>query len=158
MLSNSVYADDKHVNKIKILHNHVARVTLRCKVRDKHVSAIYDELKWMSVRQRADYFTLTLIYRCVHGLAPDYLAHNIINSMKTHSYGTRSMSSTFELDAAELTGAGVLSGNTGQDCRTIFLAISSIPPVCRYLKRAFSTVCLIVKFPNFSVCKIPLPA
>ena len=86
-------AADKHVNKIQILQNHVARVTLRCKVRDKHVSAIYDELKWMTVRQRADYFTLTLIYRCVHGLAPDYLAQNIVNSMKTHSYGTRSMSS-----------------------------------------------------------------
>ena len=55
-------AADKHVNRIRILQNHIARVTLRCKVRDKHVSAIYDELKWMTVRhcvtvrQRADYY------------------------------------------------------------------------------------------------------
>ena len=97
-------AADKHDNKIQILRNHVARATLRCKVRDKHVSAIYDELKWMTVRQRADYFTLTLIYRWVHGLAPDYLADNIVNSMITHTYGTRSMSSNniyFELSRTD---------------------------------------------------------
>ena len=86
-------AADKHINKIQVLQNHVARLTLRCKVRDKHVSAIYDELKWMTVRQRADYFTLTLIYRCMHGLAPNYLAQNILHGLNTHSYGTRSRSS-----------------------------------------------------------------
>ena len=69
------------------------------------------------------FFTLTLIYRCVHGLAPDYLAHNIVNRMKVHSYVQDLwVQIPFILGAAKLTGAGVLSGNTGQDCGIIFLA------------------------------------
>ena len=49
------------------------------------------------------------------------------------------------------TGAGVHSGNTGQECGIIFLPISNIPPVCRYLKRAWRSLFLtqVHKFAPF---------
>ena len=35
-------------------------------------------LKWMSVKQRYEYFCLLLMFKCVHGQAPDYLCNNVI--------------------------------------------------------------------------------
>lgn len=84
----------KYVNKIQILQNNVARLTLRCKIREKHVSEIYNELKWMNVQQRTEYFKLALLYRCINGLAPDYLSDDILIRMKPHRYGTRSQTTT----------------------------------------------------------------
>ena len=50
----------------------------------------YAELKWMKVRQRAEFFKNILMYKCVNGLAPDYLSNGIQSQMITHSYNTRS--------------------------------------------------------------------
>jgi len=85
-------AAKKHVNKIQVLQNHAARLTLGCKVRDKHVNEIYDDLKWMNVYQRAIYFKNILMYRCIHGSAPEYLVNNIHRI--SHSHRTRSQNST----------------------------------------------------------------
>ncbi len=84
---------NKYVNKIQILQNHVARLTLGCKVRDKHVKELYQELRWMNVQQRSDYFKTTLMFRCTHGAAPDYLSESFVARKLPHSYRTRSQSS-----------------------------------------------------------------
>ena len=86
-------APSKYVNKIQILQNHAARLTLGCKVRDKHVSEIYEELKWMNVQQRCNYFKATLMYKCINGLAPENLAQSVRDRKLPHSYCTRSQSS-----------------------------------------------------------------
>ena len=82
----------KYTDKIQILQNHAARLTLGCKIREKHVIDIYKELKWMNVEQRSNYFTLVIFYRCLHGLAPEYLSDNV--RIYSHNHGTRSQSST----------------------------------------------------------------
>ena len=82
-------AADKLINKIQVLQNRAARLTLGCKVRDKHVSEIYSDLNWMMVDQRANYFKCILMYRCINKLAPEYLVQNIHDRMKSHGYGTR---------------------------------------------------------------------
>jgi hypothetical protein len=84
-------AANKLVNKIQILQNNAARITLGCKVREKHVDEIYKELKWMNVRERANYFKSILMYKCIHNLAPEYLVNKIQNQ-NTHRYSTRSQS------------------------------------------------------------------
>ena len=84
---------NKYVNRIQVLQNHVARLTLGCKVRDKHVREIYDELKWMNVRERSDYCKTDLMYRCIKSDAPDILTKCILDRKITHSHFTRSQSS-----------------------------------------------------------------
>ena len=81
---------NKYVNRIQILQNQAARLTLGCRIRDVHVSDLYAELKWMQVRQRAEYFKNILMYKCVNGLAPDSLSNGIQSQMITHSYNTKS--------------------------------------------------------------------
>ena len=61
-----------------------------CKLRDFSVNDIYSELKWMKVGQRAIYFRNTLMYRCIHDLAPNYLTSNINLQSNMHTYSTRS--------------------------------------------------------------------
>ena len=39
---------------------------------------IVKSLKWMNVNQRCQYFTTTLMFKCIHGLAPTYLVDNIV--------------------------------------------------------------------------------
>ena len=34
-------------------------------------------LRWMNVKQRFQYFNIILIFKCIHGLAPQYLCNNI---------------------------------------------------------------------------------
>ena len=35
-------------------------------------------MRVMNVRQRRDYFMSLLVFKCVHGLAPNYLSNEII--------------------------------------------------------------------------------
>ena len=78
----------KYVQRIQILQNRAARITLACKVRDMHVHELYSNLNWMTVEQRATYFKHILMFKCINGMAPEHLTSNItIDS--THSYSTR---------------------------------------------------------------------
>ena len=83
-------ASNRLVDRVQIMQNRAARLVLGCGVRDMHVADIYKELKWLNVRQRASYFRNTLMYKCVHGLAPDYLITNTNLQRNCHSYCTRS--------------------------------------------------------------------
>ena len=68
---------DRYVNRIQILRNQAARLTLGNNARDVHVSDVYAELKWMQVPQRAEYLKNILMCKCVYGLAPNYLSNSI---------------------------------------------------------------------------------
>ena len=39
-------------------------------------------LGWMSVKQRYEYFYLLLMFKCIHGLAPNYLCNHIIMELR----------------------------------------------------------------------------
>ena len=83
-------AADKLVNRIQVLQNRAARLVLGRKLRDSHVTDMFAELKWLQVRQRGSYFRNTLMYKCVNGLAPDYLTKNTVLQKNAHSHRTRS--------------------------------------------------------------------
>ena len=46
-------------------------------------------LGWMNVRQRLFYFEILLIFKSVHGLAPDYLLNNVIMEIEINTRMTR---------------------------------------------------------------------
>ena len=47
-------------------------------------------LKLQTIRERRDYFLCTLMFKCIHGLAPHYLCNDVTMHVDIHGYDTRS--------------------------------------------------------------------
>ena len=88
------YTCQQNLYKIQRLQNRAAKI----------VSGNYDYvitrcielvkiLQWMNVHQRRDYFMSILMFKCIHGLAPDYLCNEITMQNEISERTTRSLSS-----------------------------------------------------------------
>lgn len=61
------------LHKLQVIQNAAARIitgTKRC----ERMTPVLRELHWLPVRERITYKTALLVYKCIHGLAPPYLA------------------------------------------------------------------------------------
>ncbi len=58
--------------KLQQLHNSAARIITRSK-KAESITPHLIKLHWLPVKQRIDFKILTLTYRCLHNLAPQYL-------------------------------------------------------------------------------------
>ena len=47
------------------------------------------EMGWQTIDQRRNYFTATLMYRCINGIAPQRLINELVMSCDTHDIPTR---------------------------------------------------------------------
>ena len=47
------------------------------------------ELNWRSFQDRLEYMTCCTIYKCIHGLFPNYLSDHILYEFEVHDYNTR---------------------------------------------------------------------
>ena len=61
------------VEKLQRVQNRCARVILIRSKRD-HVTPMLLELHWLLVKSRITFKTLFLTFKCLHGLAPQYLS------------------------------------------------------------------------------------
>ena len=61
------------IQKLQDEQNSAARIVMR-KRRYDHITPVLSELHWLPVRQRIDFKILVLTYKCMYGLAPDYLS------------------------------------------------------------------------------------
>ena len=97
---------------------------------------VYTELNWMQVRERDEYFKNILMYKCVHGLAPEYLSIGIQSQMNTHSYNTRSNTSNNISHFAMRTEIGKRSFkySGGRSWNNLPLAIRSLPTILTFKK------------------------
>ena len=68
------YTSRQNLNKIQRLQNRAARIITgnRDYVNTRGIELV-KTLKWMCVSQRRYYFMLLLMFKSIHGLAPDYL-------------------------------------------------------------------------------------
>ncbi len=46
-------------------------------------------LGWMDLNHRNEYFQCVLMYKCIHGIAPDYLANNVTMEVEVNNVNTR---------------------------------------------------------------------
>ena len=82
---------DCNIKKIQRLQNYAARlVTNNFDYINCRSSDIIKALKWMDVKQRCMYFTITLMFKCIHGLAPIYLVNDIVMNCNINVRTTRS--------------------------------------------------------------------
>ena len=72
--TNSVLygSTDYDLNKLQRLQNTAARLIKGTKQND-HIMPIMVELHWLPIRYRIQFKILLLVYKCLHGLAPQYL-------------------------------------------------------------------------------------
>ena len=85
----------KNLAKVQRIQNYAARIiTGEFDYINVRGVDLVKKLGWMSVKQRFDYFCLLLMFKCIHGLAPDYLTCNIIMECEVSSRTTRSTNSS----------------------------------------------------------------
>ena len=61
------------LDKLQSLQNAVARLVTGARKFD-HITPVMQELHWLPVRQRVRFKTAILVFKCLHGLAPEYLS------------------------------------------------------------------------------------
>ncbi len=84
------FTSDVHIDRVQRLQNRAARIILGNYSGDIRGIDLVRELGWMNVRQRRDYFTLVLVYKALHGLAPAYVNDLFTFSRDIQTYSTRS--------------------------------------------------------------------
>ncbi len=55
-----------------------------------HIRDMRTEVNWMTVKERADFHSTCIIYKCQNNLAPQYLVDHLNNISEIHNYTTRS--------------------------------------------------------------------
>ena len=64
------------IQKLQRVQNWAARIIFRCKKSD-HVTPLLRTLYWLPVSQRIDFKIALLVFKCINGLAPQYLTELI---------------------------------------------------------------------------------
>jgi hypothetical protein len=67
----------KDLNKIQKLQNTCARIITQNYDYNTRGLEIIKSLKWMNIRERAEYFTCILLFKCLYNLTPLYLQNEI---------------------------------------------------------------------------------
>ena len=71
--NNILYGStDYDLNKLQRLQNIAARLIKGAKKND-HIMPIREEFHWLPIQYRIQFKILLLVYKCLHGLAPQYL-------------------------------------------------------------------------------------
>ena len=80
-----------HVDRITKLQKRAARLILRCHIYTPS-KEMFSNLDWTAFRYKIIYFRYIFVYKCVHGLAPEYYSNYFHDLSKTHSKCTRQSS------------------------------------------------------------------
>jgi hypothetical protein len=70
-------ADNVLIQKLRRVLHLAARTVKRCP-RSAHISPVLQELRWCPIEQRSKFKVLCLVYKSLCGLAPNYLAQDLI--------------------------------------------------------------------------------
>jgi len=73
------------LKKLQAVQNAAARVVTGTKKFD-HMPPVLRGLHWLPVRQRIKYKLAMTVYKCLHGLAPTYLADDCL-AISAHLFG-----------------------------------------------------------------------
>ena len=66
------------INRLQSVFNAAARLVYSSRRYEyDHVTPLLRELHWLRMSQRIDYKLAVLVYRCLNGLAPSYLANDL---------------------------------------------------------------------------------
>ena len=78
--------DNDALTKLQRLQNRAGKILLQKPI-DTDTDKVLSDLKWIPLHKRVFYHTQILMYKCLNGLAPKYLADNF--KYVTHEHYTR---------------------------------------------------------------------
>ena len=84
------FCSDNNKNLVRRLQHRAARIV--CNDFDyinTRGETLMKELGWQSIEQRRDYFVATLMYKCMHEMAPTRIINEITKVSDTHDVNTR---------------------------------------------------------------------
>jgi hypothetical protein len=81
-------ANEGEISSLQKQQNRIMRTILNCRMTTP-IKDMLARLSFLSVEQRVNYNTMTLIYKMENGLLPDYLCHSLNRVGDNHSYNTR---------------------------------------------------------------------
>ena len=86
------YTTQYNINRIQRMQNRAIRAILNNYdyVNYRGIDLIAG-LNLFNVRQRRDYFMSLLMFKCIHGLAPDYLSNEVIMAVEISNRNTRNL-------------------------------------------------------------------
>ncbi len=76
------------MRRLQVLQNRGMKITLQWPYRS-HSEDMLKKLKWMSVKDRAEYSKLCLVYKCINDQAPNYLCSKFNSLKERHQHNTR---------------------------------------------------------------------
>ena len=65
------------ISQLQRVQNIAAKIILG-KIKHESSSKCLEELHWLPIQHKINFKTVTLVFRCIHGLAPDYLEELIV--------------------------------------------------------------------------------
>jgi len=80
---------DCQLRRLQCIQNAAARLLSGTRKFD-HVSPVLRDLHWLPVRKRIFFKVATLMFKCLHGLAPSYLPHRILHISVNYRKSTSS--------------------------------------------------------------------
>ena len=78
----------RNLHKLQLVQNFAARVVLGLKKFDR-IPQARRSLKWLDVTEKVLFNDLALVFKCINGLAPDYLGKYFIKRSALHNKNTR---------------------------------------------------------------------
>ncbi len=115
-----------NIQKVIRLQKSAARVILGDRYLQLRSADIFDLLEWDTIDKRIREKRLTIMYKCLNGLAPDYLTESFQFTRDTHSYGLRSSTTN---------GLFIEGGRTNYHKRSFSYTAAydwnQLPPECR---------------------------
>ena len=82
----------RNLHKLQLVQNFAARVVLRL-WKFEHISLGRRSLGWLDVTEKILFNDLVLAFKCVNGLAPDYLIKYFVKRSAVHNRNTRGCNS-----------------------------------------------------------------
>ena len=85
------FLPDSKLKKIQHIQNSAARI-VKNNFDFKNIRGLelVKELGWQNFRERRDFLTSSLMFKCIHGIAPHYLSDQVVMMCDVIPYGTRS--------------------------------------------------------------------
>ena len=85
---NILKTSKRNLHKLQLVQNFAARVVLGLRKFD-HISQGRRSLRWLDVTEKVLFNDLVLAFKCVNGLAPDYLGKYFVKRSAVHNKDTR---------------------------------------------------------------------
>ena len=80
----------QNINNTQKLQNRAVRAVTGNFDYKSSVSSMIKQQNWMNIKERTEYFTAILMYKCLNDLAPTYLSNKFNFVSDAHPYSTRS--------------------------------------------------------------------